>query len=411
MSRWPVKPLGEIVRFERGLTYSKSDEVAYSGNGVLRANNIDMSTMSLDLTDIRYISDLIQVPHGKKVRRGSLLICTASGSRSHLGKVAWIDDDYDLAFGGFMGLLTARPEIDGRFLYFLLTSARFEEKLASLAGGTNINNLKFVDIADFPVPVPPLEEQRRIVAVLDEAFAAIATATANAEKNLANARELSGLLIDAILAAESDQVSLTLHNVADPSCSLSYGIVQPGDDVEGGLPVVRPVDLKEHVVGLEGLKRIEPSLAHAYRRTCLTGDELLLCVRGTTGTISLALPELAGGNVTRGIVPIRFNPKMMTRAFGYYVMRSRAVQKQIRAATYGAALMQINIANLKKIVVQVPSLERQIPLSNKLEALDSELFAMQVVQSQKLVELATLRQSLLRRAFAGEFTGREPVAA
>jgi len=325
--------------------------------------------------------------------------------------VALIDDDYDLAFGGFMGLITPRTDVDSKFLYYALTGNGFQEKLASLASGTNITNLKFKDVADFPIHLPPLDEQRRIVAVLDGAFAAIATATANAEKNLANARGLPGNLIEAVLSTEPDQQALTLAEAADPTCTLSYGIVQPGDETDGGLPVVRPVDLQQEVVGLEGLKRIDPIIANAYQRTTLRGDEILLCVRGTTGTISLASPELAGGNVTRGIVPIRFNPALVSRAFGYYLMRSAAVQKQIRAATYGTALMQINIGDLKKLTLRIPGLRRQAALSERLDILSAELTTLQEVYLQKVAALNQLKQSLLHRAFSGELSEREPIAA
>lgn len=411
MSRWPTKTLGEVAAFERGLTYSKADEVPHSRNGVLRANNIDLATKSLDLTDIRYIADAVRIPTTKKVKKDSLLICTASGSRSHLGKVAMIDDDYDLAFGGFMGLITAKPDVDARFLYYLLTSETYQEKLDSLAGGTNINNLKFKDIADFPIPVPPLEEQRRIVAMLDEAFAAIATARTNAQSSLANAGELPANLIDAILSAEDRQREMCLADVADPSCTLSYGIVQPGDEFDGGLPIVRPVDLHQRVIGLDGLKRIDPKIAATYERTTLRGDEILLCVRGTTGTISLSSPELAGANVTRGIVPIRFNPALVSKAFGHYLMRSATVQKQIRAATYGTALMQINIGDLRRIIIQVPGIERQSILSEKLDALSAELAALHATYSQKIDALNELKQSLLYRAFTGALKGDAPLAA
>ena len=267
-----------------------------------------------------------------------------------------------------------------------------QTEIYALSRGTAQRNLDVPLFRAFPISYPKsLEEQRRIVSVLDEAFAAIATATANAEKNVANAREAPSTFIDGILEAEPDQHPMTLADAADPTCTLSYGIVQPGNDVDGGLPIVRPVDLQQHVVGLEGLKRINAKIAMAYQRTALRGDEIFLCVRGTTGTVSLASPELAGGNVTRGIVPIRFDPALLTRAFAYYLMRSAAVQKQIRAATYGTALMQINIGDLKKITLRVPSLERQAALSGRLDRLMTELDTLQDSYSRKTAALVQLK--------------------
>ena len=100
---WEIKPLGEVCEFQRGLTYAKSDEVDVSNNIVLRATNIDLATNLLDLTELKCISDLVTVQSSKKVRKDSLLICTASGSKSHLGKVAYIDDDYDFALADLWG--------------------------------------------------------------------------------------------------------------------------------------------------------------------------------------------------------------------------------------------------------------------------------------------------------------------
>ena len=201
MASWETKTLGELCEFQRGLTYGKSDEVDVSSNVVLRANNVDLATHTLDLSDLRYISDSVSVPAIKKVRRGSLLICTASGSKSHLGKIAYVDDDYGYAFGGFMGQITPAPGVNGRYLFHALTSPAYKGFIEALSDGVNINNLRFDDLRQFPVPVLDLHEQRRIVAILDEAFEGIASAKANAEKNLRNARELFESRREAVLSS------------------------------------------------------------------------------------------------------------------------------------------------------------------------------------------------------------------
>ena len=187
---WKTAPLSELCGFQRGLTYAKGDEVDVSNNIVLRATNIDLTTNLLNFDELKYISDSVLVPDSKKVKKGSLMICTASGSKSHLGKVAFIDDDYRYAFGGFMGMVTPRNELLPRFLFHLMTSEAYKDFIGELSDGANINNLKFDDLRKFQVPYPPLPEQKRIVGILDEAFEGITTAKANAEKNLQNARAL-----------------------------------------------------------------------------------------------------------------------------------------------------------------------------------------------------------------------------
>lgn len=188
--------------------------------------------------------------------------------------------------------------------------------------------------------------------------------------------------------------------VAD-DCTLSYGIVQPGDYVENGMPVVRPMDLGADVIVIDGLKRIDPKRAESYGRTTLQGGELLLCVRGSTGVVSRASEELAGANVTRGIVPIRFNQKLIRQEFGYHLLRSDYVQAQIRAKTYGAALMQINIGDLRQIAVKYPAIDEQMDLAGRLDSLAIETTRLSAIYEQKTSTLDDLKKSLLHHAFSG----------
>ena len=165
-----IVKLSEICTFSRGLTYSKSDEVDFSNNIVLRANNIDLESNSLNLEDLRYIKDSIKIKKEKIAKKNSLIICTASGSKSHVGKVALIEENYGYAFGGFMGQLTPTDKCLPKFLYFILTSGLFKDFLMSLNDGTNINNLKFSDIENYEVLLPTLEKQSEIIEKLDSIF-------------------------------------------------------------------------------------------------------------------------------------------------------------------------------------------------------------------------------------------------
>ena len=190
MSKWEWKKLGEVYDFTRGLTYSKKDEVESSSNCILRSNNIDFQTNSINLDELKYIKDEIAIPQEKYVRKNTILICMSNGSKAHLGKVAYIDKDYDFAFGGFMGLLKPKCEINGKFVHLYLCSDEYKNFIKSLSDGANINNLKFDDLRKFEIPFPPLSEQNRIVKFLDEEFSKIDTLKTNAETNLKNAKEL-----------------------------------------------------------------------------------------------------------------------------------------------------------------------------------------------------------------------------
>ncbi|HLM54390.1 MAG TPA: restriction endonuclease subunit S [Pseudoxanthomonas sp.] len=291
--------------------------------------------------------------------------------------------------------------LDHQFLYYFLLASR--SRLDSLGTGATFKELSAGALRSFQIPLPPLEEQKRIVAVLDQAFAALDRARANVEENMKAAEGLlQGALDASFEAIAMKSKPIELQDAVHPDCGLSYGIVQPGDEVDDGLPIVRPVDLTQREIGLAGLKRINPNAARGYTRTTLQGGELLLCVRGSTGTVSVASEELAGANVTRGIVPIRFDPSRVLRDFAYFQFRSCLVRSQIAEKTYGAALMQINIKDLRALRFLVPELDAQRELVQKSEAVLADTEALCRSYEAQLIDIAALRHSLLQAAFSGQ---------
>ncbi len=299
--------------------------------------------------------------------------------------------------------------ISNWFLYYSLSN-EYQNEIQKQVTGATRQRISRKNLGLVSVPLPSLPEQQRIVSLLDEAFAAIAKAKANAEQNLKNAKELFESYLQGMFEKKGNGwVEKTLEELADEKCTLSYGIVQPGEEFENGLPVIRPTDLTSRYIKLEGLKRIDPKLADGYKRTKLIGDELLLCVRGTTGVVSIATPELKDANVTRGIVPIRFNPKILNQEFGYYLLISNYVQKQIRAKTYGAALMQINIGDLRKILTPYPPIQEQQTIVRQLDALRAETQKLEAVYQKKIADLEELKKSILQKAFAGELRTSENI--
>ena len=318
--------------------------------------------------------------------------------RAPVGPINFADGE--VCIGRGLAAIRSGTEITPEFLFYQLLHLRPE-----LAGkdGAVFPSINKSDIETVDIAFTLLSEQQRIVGILDEAFDGLARATANAEQNLRNARALFESHLQSVFTQRWEGwVEKHLEDVVHASCPLSYGIVQPGNDYPNGLPVVRPTDLAAKVITLDGLKRIDPKVARSYERTSLRGGELLLCVRGSTGVVSVAAPELIRANVTRGIVPIVFEPSYVRQDFGYFLMAAETVQGQIRSKTYGAALMQINIGDLRKIVVSFPVLKEQEEIANRLDALAAETQRLEFIYQQKLAALGELKKSLLHEAFTGQ---------
>lgn len=395
---WITSKLGDVCEFQNGYAF-KSKLFTASGVPILRISNIQSG--SIDLKRIAYTnpSSYSENLDRYRVVDGDLLIAMSGATT---GKIGINNTGIEFLLNQRVGKFIPSNKLNKQYLYYYLSTQ--VEKHLEISAGAAQPNLSTEQIKGMSVPLPAIPEQKRIVAILDQAFADIEQARAKTEQNLKNARELFESYLQQVFSQRGEGwVETTLDNLVTDDCSLSYGIVQPGDDVIDGLPVVRPTDMKKELIDSSGLKLIDSSKAEGYKRTTLQGGELLVCVRGATGVTSIACNSLAGANVTRGIVPVRFNQDKIFNRFGYYLFISPWVQKQIKEATYGAALMQINIKDFRKIKISVPPLDMQSKLIDKLDGIRPDLTRIEKIYDAKLLALDELKKSILKKAFSGEF--------
>jgi restriction endonuclease S subunit len=153
----------DVFRAIRGVTFASTDVVA-QGLKVLRANNIDLKTNELVLDDVMQVSNEMEFNDDQKLFENDILMSAASGSKEHVGKVAFIESDMDLYFGGFMMVLRLKiGDALPRYLFEYLQSKIFRTYLFRLLGGTNINNLNFNMMENLLIPLPTIEKQKEIV--------------------------------------------------------------------------------------------------------------------------------------------------------------------------------------------------------------------------------------------------------
>lgn len=166
----------EFVKFKdccdyiRGITYNKSKEENNSDAPawkVLRANNITLSNNQLNFNDVKRVSIEVKVKESQKLKKGDILICAGSGSKDHIGKVAYIEDDVDYTFGGFMAVIRS-TSVNTRFLFHILTGSSFKLYLSLALNSSTINNLNSSVMGNFEFPLPPIEVQTEIVRILDK---------------------------------------------------------------------------------------------------------------------------------------------------------------------------------------------------------------------------------------------------
>ena len=396
---WKSLRLEEICGFHRGLTYKKTDEVDFSSNAVLRANNVSLESGELDLTEIRYIDDQIRIPAAKKVRNGSLLVCMASGSKKHLGKVALIDKDYEYAFGGFMGLLLPNAIVYPKYLYWITQSKDYSDYIMGLSDGANINNLKFSQLGQYQVSLPPLPEQKRIVAILDEAFAGIATAVANTEKNLANARELFESYLNSVFSQRGEGWEVKRIGEVAEHC---LGKMLDKQKNKGTLkPYLRNINVRWFEVDTSDMlqMRIED---HEVSRYSVQKGDLLICEGGYPGRAALWERNEAAF-FQKALHRVRCSDPRYNRWILYYLYFQDSVG-ELRKYFTGAGIQHLTGKALANLPIIWPPVAQLDGLLGGISGWQEEVTRLDGIYTQKLAVLAELKQSLLQKAFSGELT-------
>ena len=371
-----MKILGDVSAFQRGLTYSRKDAVDFSENIVLRANNIDLDRSCLDFSELKYLNNDFHVKENKKIVKGGLLICLSSGSKKHLGKVALVKDDYNYAFGGFIGQIIPNNEIVSEYLFYNLVSEKYNKYISELTDGIGINNLKSIDLKSFPIPLPPLPKQKQIVAILDTAFAAIDRAKANAEQNLQNAKELFESYLQNVFENKGDDWE---EKRFDEICVLQRGFDLPTRlRKEGHYPLVSSNGITDYV---DIWKVKSPGVS--------TGRS------GTIGNIHYIEEDYFPLNTSLFIKEFHGNDER----FIYYFLK----QFDLSRFESGAGVPTLNRNNVHPVKVYFPkSKEEQKQITNKLDALSVECKKLEAIYTQKIADLEEMKKSILQKAFSGQ---------
>ncbi|MBO7127933.1 restriction endonuclease subunit S [bacterium] len=415
MSKWEWKKLGEVYDFTRGLTYSKKDEVESSSNCILRSNNIDLQTNSINLDELKYIKDEIDIPQEKYVRKNTILICMSNGSKAHLGKVAYIDKDYDFAFGGFMGLLKPKCEINGKFVHLYLCSDEYKNFIKSLSDGANINNLKFDDLRKFEIPFPPLSEQKRIVKFLDEEFSKIETLKTNAETNLKNAKELFETTLEKELNPLSRHSERSEESSADLPSGWEWKTLQdicrkivdgthnsPPNKAKGDYQYITAKNIKADGIDLSDVTYVSKEVHKEIFARCNPekGDVLLIKDGATTGIAVINTLDYEF-SLLSSVALIKVDKTKIYEKTLVYLLNSKAIYKQMRKKMDGAAITRLTLEKIKALQIPLPPLSVQKEIVARLDKLTENVKRLETNYKQIIANCDELKKSILKQTFQG----------
>jgi type I restriction enzyme, S subunit len=296
-----------------------------------------------------------------------------------------------------------------RFLDYQMLS--LNDNIYALGKGTAQKNLDVPVFRTLPLFVPnDIPEQQRIVGLLDEAFAFLATAKANAEKNLQNAHALFESHLQSVFIqpdtgwVERKLGDQTLLEIIDGDRGTNYPKASDFCN-EGHCLFLNTKNVRPDGFDFESTMFITAEKDGQLRKGKLKRDDVVLTTRGTIGNIGLYSEDVPFDHIriNSGMLIFRPNKRALLPSYLFELLRSDIVKDQIRRQTTGAAQPQLPIKTLVSFTIPVPTnLDDQRALVNKLRAFEPETQRLASLYSRKLAVLEALKKSLLHQAFTGD---------
>ncbi len=356
MEKVKLGDVSKLINGDRGKNYPSQADITEEGE-IPFVNAGHLNGREIDFSEMNYISqDKYDNLRSGKFQEGDILYCL----RGSLGKKAIVSNDVNGAIAS--SLVIIRPDkekVDGEYLMFALDSPAIKEQLVKANNGSSQPNLSASSVREYQVELPNISVQKEVVEKLIKVRNIIDCRRKELQllDSLIKARfvEMFGDAVDNPMGWEKRQ----LQEIVTDDCTISYGIVQTGDDQEEGVPVFRPVDIVNRVPKLDELKKTTEEISNKYKRTVLKGREMLITVRANIADTYIIGEEFKGCNVGRGIVPIRTKEDIMVLEFLKYLMDSKHLNDKIKSKAKGITLIQLNMEDLREVELIVPPLEQQ----------------------------------------------------
>jgi len=396
--RWQTKKLGDVCEVIGGGTPSKDNAHSAFYSGDIRWATVrDMKSDLISDTEFKITKEAVKGSSTNIIPKGNVVISTRVG----LGKVCLIEHDTAIN-QDLRGIVPKDAEkLAVPFLFWWLKSVA--HLIEQEGTGATVKGVKLPFIKSLEIPDLPLPEQQRIVAILDEAFAGIATAAANAEKNLKNARELfdstlQSIFTDALQTGE-------LVTLADLATDITDGDHMPPPKAPSGVPfiTIRNIDKRTREIDFADTFMVSREYFDRLKsnKKPEKGD-VLYTVTGSFG-IPILVDEHRDFCFQRHIGLVRPKPEVSSEWL-YYLLMSPQVLRQANDGATGTAQKTVSLKLLRNFQVPRIPLPLQRETAAKLNAISKEAQRLEAIYQQKLALLAELKKSLLHQAFSGALT-------
>lgn len=403
--------LGDLIKVQSGFAF-KSKEYSHDGHFLIRISNVQDGFISLDKPKFVQLDEKTS---RFELREGDVLVSLTG----NIGRAARIEQHHlPAALNQRVARLsvTEKNKINEDYLFWFLSTAEFRDQLSKVGRGVAQQNVSPSAINDAQIYLPPLPEQQRIVAILDEAFEAIEKAKENAERNLANARELFESYLNRVFTEKGEGWEERLFGdeslitIIDGDRGVNYPKKKDFADT-GFCLFMNTKNVRPDGLNFDSSSFITKEKDEALRKGKLQRNDVVITTRGTVGNLGVYSDDVPYEHlrINSGMLILRPNPKDLDSWYLFTVLRSGYFRSQMQRSITGAAQPQLPIKTLVNLKIATPvSLAVQKEIVDEARRVSSHSNVLRLTYQSRIAALNELKQSILQKAFTGQLTAKSP---
>lgn len=388
LEQWPLKPLGELMNFQNGRAFKKSEWTNGIGLPIIRIQNISDSMKPFNFFNGEYKKRI-------EVNEGDLLFAWSATLVPHI----W--NGPKAVLNQHIFRIEVSEFIDKKFAYYSLLNIITE--IQNKAHGAVFGHITKSNLLAMEIPVPPLEEQQRIVSILEDAFNNLADSSEQIKQKILSIDNL----FDGVLESEYDnQPEWNISTLDEIIESTFYGPRFAKDAyTPDGTVSLRTTDM-----GDDGLFEFKdppriPLDAKQLEKYRLVDGDILIARSGSVGKCAIYTEDLGEAMPSAYLIRMRLKKNLVHPRFVLRYLLSRTGLSHLIGHSTSSTMANINSKNLRNIPFSFPSLAEQIRIIEKLDALHYESKTLKQTYLSGLKQLVELKQSILQDAFTGKLTG------
>ncbi|MCC4264754.1 restriction endonuclease subunit S [Oceanimonas baumannii] len=419
---WGVYPLSKVLRYTQlGGNYANSE--AESAYPLIKMGNLGRGVINLD--KLEYVKTLPS--ERDKLNYGDVLFNTRN-TLELVGKVAiWRNELKNAYFNSNLMRLKFDESLvsNNFFANAVMNTKQFVSALSGIATGTtSVAAIYTRDLLSLNLPLPPKKEQTAIANALSDMDALISSL----EALIAKKQAIKTATMQQLLTGRTRLLQFATHPDGSPkgykaselgeipedweaivlskalTMSATYGVVTAGSFKNAGVPMVRGGDIKNGKI-LEGSPLISLDKNLEYSRTILQDGDVIIALVGYPGETAKVSAEFSGANISRAVGLLRLKA-YITPDYLVHYLNSDEGRKNFLTPSAGSAQIVVNLVDLNKLNIPVPTQLEQTAIATILSDMDEEIQALET----RLTKTRDLKQGMMQQLLTGKIRLVKPLA-